>query len=82
VVSVAFVTFPEGSTSTRTLTLILPVIVLLALCGTSGMTWRITSPWDVELGTALVFVGLPADCALRAAGGETAPTAEGTGGSD
>lgn len=37
-VSFVLITLPEESTSTRTLTLMFPVIVFLALCGISGRT--------------------------------------------
>src|SRR5208337_1208810 len=43
-VSFADVTFPDESTSTWTLTLIVPEMVLRALGGTSGRTWWRTSP--------------------------------------
>ena len=68
--SFADATLPEVSTSTRTLTLIVPVIVFRALCGTSGRTWCTTSPPRVA--TALEGVGtgagLGAVCAAGAAG--------------
>ena len=38
-VSFAAVTLPEGSTSTRTVILIVPVIVLREFFETSGRTW-------------------------------------------
>lgn len=51
-VSLAAVTFPDESTSTRAVILIVPVIVFFALCGMSGSTWWTTSPPD-----AGVFLG-------------------------
>jgi hypothetical protein len=49
-VSLAEVTLPEASTSTRTTTFTFPVIVFLALCGTSGITRCTTSPPEADDG--------------------------------
>jgi len=43
--SFADLTFPDGSTSTSTVTLMVPVIVLREFLETSGMTSWTTSPW-------------------------------------
>src|SRR5215468_9023017 len=57
ILNVAAVTFPDGSTCTRTTTLIVPRIVFCALRGTSGRTLRTTSPADAR-GFVVVTAGL------------------------
>ena len=49
VFSLAAVTLPDGFTSTRTVTLIVPLMVLREFRETSGITWWTTPPWDAKV---------------------------------
>lgn len=64
--SFADVTLPDESASTRTPTLMVPVIVFSALFGTSGKTRRATSPLESLAGFA-VENGTGSDSGARAA---------------
>src|ERR1700686_1856121 len=73
--SFAAVTLPDGSTSTRTMILIVPLMVLREFLEMSGRTWWTTSPCDASaplgaaLGSRIAGLGFGASAVCGGTGG-------------